>query len=297
MQDHVNGPVWHRGADYVPQLFQRTDRFRFLDSGGKLAVHRMIVDQMVLARVWSTGHDITLEEPDRLTVLFPWSGRITCAVQDDMFSANAGGILAFAPNRRQTVVQRPRTGVYMADVLTLPLRILADVQRAEDLTLDRIHPKPDPFGAALSRIRVRAGQMLTAGDQDVVAYDDMLTDLAIALVDTDRPARSAGRRRVYQALAFMRAHSAEPMSMSALARGLGCSSRSLQAAFREAGHATPQETLAGMRLDAARVKLLAGQDSVTSCALDSGFTHLGRFAQAYRRRFGESPGKTLATAV
>jgi transcriptional regulator GlxA family with amidase domain len=34
--------------------------------------------------------------------------------------------------------------------------------------------------------------------------------------------------------------------------------------------------------------------SVSMIALGSGFTHLGRFAQHYRRRFGESPSVTLA---
>jgi AraC-like DNA-binding protein len=32
---------------------------------------------------------------------------------------------------------------------------------------------------------------------------------------------------------------------------------------------------------------------VSDAALDSGFVHLGRFAVAYRRRYGESPSETL----
>lgn len=297
MQDHVARPAWRTGAGYVPQLFHRTDRFRFLDTSGKLAIHRLAADQMVLARVWSTGHDITLEEPDCLTILFPWSGRITCAVQDEMMCANAGGILAFAPNRRQTVVERPKTGAYIADVLTFPLRILEDAQRAEGLRPGPVRPRQDAFGAAMTRIRLRAGRMLTSGLLEAAACYDMAADLALALADPDQPARSAGRRRVDLAIALMRARLAEPISITVLARNLGCSSRSLQAAFRDAGHATPQEVLAGIRLDAARVRLLSGAGSVTTCALDSGISHLGRFAQAYRRRFGESPGTTLAERV
>lgn len=63
------------------------------------------------------------------------------------------------------------------------------------------------------------------------------------------------------------------------------------------GAPPPQEVLAGFRLDAARIRLLSGQGSVTTCALVSGITHLGRFATAYRRRFGESPRKTLAARM
>ncbi|MBL4919110.1 helix-turn-helix domain-containing protein [Szabonella alba] len=278
----------------MPQLFHRTDRFRFLEPGGRLAVRRVCAAQMVLARVWSTGHDVTLEEPERLTVLFPWAGRITCAVQDDMITAMAGGILAFAPNRRQTVVARPQNGPYMADVLTLPLRFLEEVQRDEDLRTGPVRPRPDALGSVMSRIRLRAGRMLTTGLLEPETCDDIACDLTLALANTDHPVRLAGGRRVDLAIALMRDRFAEPISMAALARTLGCSSRSVQTAFREAGHATPQEVLAGIRLDAARVRLLSGEASVTTCALDSGINHLGRFAHAYRRRFGENPAQTLS---
>lgn len=281
----------------MPQLFHRTDRFRFLDSGGKLAVRRVDLAQMVLARVWSTGHDITLEEPHRLTVLYPWAGRITCAVQDDMISADAGGILAFAPNRRQTVVERPREATYMADVLTLPLHTLHEAQRAEDLRQGFAPPRPATLCAAMSRIRLRTGRMLATGVPEPSAFKDMVTDLALSLADADQPVRSAGQRRVEQAIALMRLRLAEPIPIAALARELGCSSRSLQAAFRAAGHASPQQVLATIRLDEVRIRLLSGHGSVTTCALDSGITHLGRFAESYRRRYGESPGRTLSARV
>ncbi|MCU0900398.1 MAG: helix-turn-helix domain-containing protein [Cypionkella sp.] len=84
------------------------------------------------------------------------------------------------------------------------------------------------------------------------------------------------------------------MSIAALARDLGCSYRSLEAAFHEAGHPPRQSVLGAIRLDAARIRLLSGGPSVTTCALECGITHLGRFAQAYRQRFGEYPADTLA---
>jgi len=52
------------------------------------------------------------------------------------------------------------------------------------------------------------------------------------------------------------------------------------------------------RLDQARADLEApGRNtSVTIVAYDCGFSHLGRFAQEYARRFGESPSETLRRA-
>jgi transcriptional regulator GlxA family with amidase domain len=52
----------------------------------------------------------------------------------------------------------------------------------------------------------------------------------------------------------------------------------------------------GRRLDDVRQKLLTSDPAttqVTSVAMDYGFWELGRFAQAYRGRFGERPSETL----
>ncbi|QCP84706.1 AraC family transcriptional regulator [Cereibacter sphaeroides] len=303
MRNRTVRTSWISGVDaFAPQLFHRTDRFRFLEPEGRIGITRLGGTPVMLARVRSTGHDITLDEPERLTLLFPWAGRITCSVGDSMTHADGGGVLAFGPNRRRTVVTRPGpAALYRADVLTMPLAGLDETLRTEDLAVRRIAPRHDPSAGAVARIRSRVGLMLTGAEaaQPLPAaaleatLADLAVDLACVLAQPDRPAASAGARRVRQAIALMRAAHAEPISIAALARELGCSSRSLQTAFREAGHPTPQEVLAAIRLDAARARLLSGDSDVTDCALDSGITHLGRFAQAYRQRFGERPKDTL----
>ncbi|MGR3824085.1 MAG: helix-turn-helix transcriptional regulator [Salipiger marinus] len=220
-------------------------------------------------------------------------------MRDDMIATDAGGILAFAPNQRRTVVERPVQGPYLADVLTLPLTRLEEAQRHEGLRPGPIAPRLDAAAAAMARLRLRVGSILTADMADhtvtaqVAASEDIIADLAIALADPDQMPASAGRRRGAQAISLMRDRHREPITLASLARELGCSCRSLQAAFREAGHATPQDVLAGIRLDAARIRLLSGGHSVTT-SLDSGISHLGRFAAAYRRRFGEGPAQTLS---
>jgi transcriptional regulator GlxA family with amidase domain len=79
---------------------------------------------------------------------------------------------------------------------------------------------------------------------------------------------------------------------------MGCSARSLQAAFKAAGAAPVREALASARLDGARAALMAAGpgDSVASIAAAAGVSQLGRFAARYRARFGESPSATLARA-
>jgi transcriptional regulator GlxA family with amidase domain len=55
------------------------------------------------------------------------------------------------------------------------------------------------------------------------------------------------------------------------------------------------EYLRGVRLELARRMLVdtAIITTVADAAIAAGFTHLGRFAAEYRRRFGERPSQTL----
>jgi transcriptional regulator GlxA family with amidase domain len=73
----------------------------------------------------------------------------------------------------------------------------------------------------------------------------------------------------------------------------------LQLAFRAAGEPSPRAALWSIRLEAANLRLTAPDEaaSVSAVALDCGFTHLGRFAIAYRARFGETPSATLRRAL
>ena len=103
-------------------------------------------------------------------------------------------------------------------------------------------------------------------------------------------------RRVARAVELVHARAGEPLTVAELARAAGVSVRSLQAGFRRHLGASPSGYLRDVRLTRAREELQAadpGATSVTEVALRWGFPHGGRFAQAYRRRFGELPSRTL----
>lgn len=80
-----------------------------------------------------------------------------------------------------------------------------------------------------------------------------------------------------------------------LARVAGVSARRLQEAFREHVGATPMGYLRAVRLDRVHEELQTGAPGVTETAYRWGFTHLGRFASAYRERFGVLPSDTART--
>jgi AraC-like DNA-binding protein len=86
-------------------------------------------------------------------------------------------------------------------------------------------------------------------------------------------------------------------TVASLALHAGVSERSLHAAFRRQLGMSPMSYVRGRRLQQAHDELLhldpATGVTVTDVALRHGFTHTGRFAAAYRQRFGEPPSTTL----
>lgn len=97
------------------------------------------------------------------------------------------------------------------------------------------------------------------------------------------------------AIAFMRAGLCRSISIADLARHCGVAERTLNQHFRAFFGLSPGRYLRRLRFTAAREALLAGEPgiSVTEIAERFGFNHLGRFAEHYRKRFGESPSTTL----
>ena len=106
-------------------------------------------------------------------------------------------------------------------------------------------------------------------------------------------------RHVRHAAAFIHDRFREPIGLDDLVHAGGVSKRSLHAGFRKYYGVSPMAYLRNVRLDMARLRLAqlgSGDVSVTEAALGCGFTHLSKFAAAYKDRFGELPSATLRNA-
>ncbi len=127
--------------------------------------------------------------------------------------------------------------------------------------------------------------------------EQALYTLLLRLTRADAGTEPAARVPDYlqRVLAYARAHLADPLDLADLAQVAGVSPRALQLAFRRHCNTTPLAWLRERRLELAHAALAGERDSgssVSAVALDCGFTHLGRFAQQYRERFGEKPSAT-----
>jgi TolB-like protein/AraC-like DNA-binding protein/Flp pilus assembly protein TadD len=100
---------------------------------------------------------------------------------------------------------------------------------------------------------------------------------------------------VKRAIGYLRQARAGKLSIADLVSHCAVPERTLQKHFRAFLGMSPLDYWRRLRLAAARNELLRCPDdaSVTEIATRFGFTHLGRFARQYRRRFGEAPSSTL----
>jgi len=104
---------------------------------------------------------------------------------------------------------------------------------------------------------------------------------------------------VRQAEELMLARIDHPLALIDVAEAVGVSARALQYAFRRFRNTTPMAFLRQARLERAHRDLQNARpgDTVTDIATRWGFTHFGRFAEAYRARYGSTPRQTLQDAV
>jgi AraC-like DNA-binding protein len=133
------------------------------------------------------------------------------------------------------------------------------------------------------------------------SYDDMLLTALLSLPHNQRQKLYPDHRNpiapgiVHRAEEYMRAYLNETISIIDLLGVCDCSRSALFAAFQNSRGYTPMEFLTEQRLQSARRKLLKSppEASISSIALNCGFTHFGRFSQVYRKRFGKRPSDTL----
>lgn len=99
--------------------------------------------------------------------------------------------------------------------------------------------------------------------------------------------------RVDRAKAFVRAHHADPLSLSRMAGEVGMSLYHFARVFAELEGEPPHRFLLSVRLTQALERLRAGA-SVTETCYAVGFASLSHFTSTFRRRFGVRPSQAGA---
>jgi AraC-like DNA-binding protein len=102
-------------------------------------------------------------------------------------------------------------------------------------------------------------------------------------------------RDLRRAIDYMHANVAAPITIADIAEASGIAGRTLFQYFRDFRGTSPMRYLRDARFEKVQEALKRGQaeESVAQVARRWGFSHLGRFAVEYRKRFGESPSDVL----
>jgi AraC-like DNA-binding protein len=180
------------------------------------------------------------------------------------------------------------------------LRMLRGAHRANALRSRELALTPKVF-ASLGQILNGIGDS-PPDRRQCERIETELTEWMASLLLADLPVSASGRLAAGRLLLledWIDEHLAEPLRLAHLCEVADIDLRGLQKSFLLRRGMTPMQWLRDRRLGAARLRLLRAkpEDTVTTIALRSGFPQLGRFAIAYRERYGESPRETLKAVL
>ena len=303
-----------RAREQVSRLWERHDSYLLSGRTYGLRWHQAEIDRTSLAYV---------ETPSRLKVI---CGPVGASYRLSMHEAGAvhhrinGRPVTATPERG--VLHVPREDLTLE---TEPLRLLilgfernivdAALLRRFD-TLPQLGDRGNdvsletPQGRTLRSLcrwtadeLDRPGNGLSSSPRAAANLQRTLLALFLDAIDglcPDPPRRDhMAAARLAGIEAWMEEHFADAIGVEEMAAVAGVSVRSVQATFRRLRGCSPMEALTRLRLQRAR-RLLQGagpEARVTVVATECGFFHFGRFAQQYRKVFGEPPSATLLRAT
>lgn len=267
----------------------------------------------LMSSMYGSAVEIGCAPPiDRVSVCFVFGGQmliddggqayVANAHQAAMFSFHEDLTMRWAPGLRQLMltIDKPVIERYLESLLHQPVRQPLRFQGRVDLA-----GSGQCIAAAVRTMRRAFTLCGKAGPPPVLATEiehNILTTLllthrhnytdAIFTAPTLPPPRVV--RRVVE---LIDSTPEKAFTVASLAMHAGVSERSLHTAFRRQLGMSPMSYVRRRRLQQAHDELLHLDPStgvtVTDVALRHGFTHTGRFAAAYRQRFGEPPSATL----
>ena len=246
-----------------------------------------------------------------LSLVRSGAGAVTWRGLRDPIALSASGAVVFHANPN-TIVSTDRQCLRMnvwlpASLLHNEAQLLLETSSARGLDLTAAINAADGPGATLCRMTCTLFDSLAQPDSafaagfGLAAAEELLLQLLVLAAAGGQRLPSAGATKpaapvaVRRAEDFIRANADAPLTVARIAQAAGCSVRALQLAFRRFRHVSPMAVVRDVRLEQA-YRLMAAADgpqTVTGIAARFHFENAGRFAAAYRRRFGRNPSEAL----
>ena len=280
---------------------------------GEAAVAISDIGSMSLAYVRSTGHDVALQELHRPNLLVLVTGGLLTRNDHMAFEHKNEPWILIGRGARETTVLAAGGFSYQAFVLSMPPEFLGDrleraearggilcgdVSKEEDLQLTYLTlALASQISLMGSGDKVMKSSLADAWTTLVVEQINNRMDACLNLGVQELSDHEHDLSFVYvgRAEKFIRERLDVIYSLRDIARHVGVSVRTLQAAFRKVRGATPMQVLAQERLHCARLALLDrdGPKTVSDVCSLCGIEHHGRFSKLYKQAYGELPKATL----
>lgn len=267
----------------------------------------LVDDALTVTTVRSSGGRVRvrIRESTELLVVLVRAGGARLRY-DDRTALLGSDDMGLIPIGVTAELQWDRVELDVFSIPPAPLARLLGVPR----TAVRLHtPRIEPRSDALSEYFRRVADLLVSGvfaTPEVYAVDlarthtiDMLTAITVEAFELTNASEDPIDRDIAitrRAIAEMRAHLAEPISIPDIAQACGVSLRGLQTIFERELGVSPLLHLRQLRMEAARAALMTEAENGTTVAEVArrfGYSNSGRFSTHYRNEFGESPASTL----
>ena len=168
------------------------------------------------------------------------------------------------------------------------LKDVGDGSFSQALRLLR-HEMESPDGlTSIPAMSVRLGRLVVAGL--------LMSQPSNYLAELTRPSAVCGPRAIRAAVALIEEHPTRIKTVGDIAKAVGLSVRALEEGFRRHVGTPPMTYVRDVRMARAHAELTSADADVTTAtdvAVNWEFWHYGRFAAAYRQRYGCTPSQTL----
>jgi AraC-like DNA-binding protein len=162
-----------------------------------------------------------------------------------------------------------------------------------------VFPSPRiPIDATLRQACWQVLDLIFSSNETPETLDGLVEQLIIAAIDAVSKARAADAKvllpplldhRLRTAIGLMRTHVSEKFAVDEIASRAGLSRAHLFTLFRDQLNTTPQVFWSAIRVEEAMRRLVRERVSLTSVALDLGFSAPSNFSRFFKEHTGVSP--------
>ncbi|MEZ5152456.1 AraC family transcriptional regulator [Rhodococcus zopfii] len=272
----------------------------------RVTLRRVDLGPLRLARVgWGAEVSVESDHPGAYAVNIPLAGQIESVSEGREVVSRHGYASVFRPDTAAAITRWTAS----CEIVGIKLdrdylhREMARVLGRPGLQLPpQVDLTTDAGKNWLSMLGAMVGN-LESGDSpwtNPVVADQLsgaiTSAFVLAVMREADPGTVARPRIIKRVLDRLHADPSLAWTSADMAEVAGVSVRRLQEGFREYLGVCPREYLLDLRLERIHAALSEGDPAavcVTDVALEWGITHTGRFAAAYRRKYGVAPSDTL----